>query len=198
MPMIRERPGIRKINPRNALAVGERVFLRKPMPHDCDEFLQRMRDSRKLFRGLVPPYHTPEDYYAMLKRGRAKNRVQTFLCLLEDGAIVGQINLNEIIRGLTQSTYIGYNLFSPFVRKGYMTEGVDLMLRHAFRELKLHRVEAGIQPTNERSIALVKRLGFRYEGTAKRLIKLGGRWRDHERWAILAEEWRARGRRTAP
>ena len=184
----------RKAITRNALQIGKRVFLRKPTPRDCEEFLQRMRDSRKLHQGRVPAYTSSEQYEAMLKRGRETNRVQTFICRIEDGAIVGQINLNEIIRGVTQSSYVGYHIFVPFDRQGYMTEGMDLILRYAFRTLKLHRIEAGIQPDNEHSIALVKRLGFRYEGTALRLIKIAGRWRDHQRWAILAEEWRARCR----
>ncbi|UCD73987.1 MAG: GNAT family N-acetyltransferase [Phycisphaerales bacterium] len=187
-------PGSRKAMTRDALEIGTRVFLRKPTQRDCEEFLQRMRDSRRLHRGWVPLFTSAEQYETMLKHGRAENRLQSLICRIEDGAIVGQINLNEIVRGLTQSTYIGYHIFVPFDGKGYMTEGIELMLRHAFRTLKLHRVEAGIQPNNERSIELVKRLGFRYEGTALRLIKIAGRWRDHQRWAILAEEWRARRR----
>jgi ribosomal-protein-alanine N-acetyltransferase len=184
----------RKATTRHALVIGRRVFLRRPTPRDCEEFLQRMRDSRRLHGSYTMPMRTAADYEAMLRKGRQRNRVMMVVCRLEDGAIVGQINLNDIIRGVTQQTYIGYHAFDPFGGQGYMTEGVDLALRYAFRTLKLHRVEAGIQPDNERSIALVKRLGFRYEGTAKRLIKLAGRWRDHERWAILTEEWRRRPR----
>lgn len=149
-----------------------------------------MRDSRSLHASYTAPMRSGADYEAMLKRGRQKNRVMMIVCRLEDGAIVGQINLNEIVRGVTQQAYIGYHAFAPFHGQGYMTEGLDIALRYAFRGLKLHRIEAGIQPDNDRSIALVKRLGFRYEGTARRLLKLAGRWRDHQRWAILAEEWR--------
>jgi len=72
-----------------------------------------------------------------------------------------------------------------------MTEALQLVLRHAFTKLELHRLEANIQPGNTASIALAKRCGFELEGYSPRYLKVGGRWRDHERWAIRAETWRA-------
>jgi ribosomal-protein-alanine N-acetyltransferase len=63
------------------------------------------------------------------------------------------------------------------------------VVTHAFDTMKLHRLEANIQPANARSKALVKRLGFRREGMSPRYLKINGRWRDHERWAILSEDW---------
>lgn len=76
----------------------------------------------------------------------------------------------------------------------YMTEALALVLRQAFGPLRLHRVEADIQPGNRASIALVRRAGFRREGLSRRYLKIGGRWRDHERWALTVEEWRRRRR----
>jgi ribosomal-protein-alanine N-acetyltransferase len=73
-----------------------------------------------------------------------------------------------------------------------MSEALQLMLKYAFKKLKLHRLEANIQPGNAASIALVKRAGFVREGYSQRYLKVSGRWRDHERWAIIAEDWRAR------
>jgi ribosomal-protein-alanine N-acetyltransferase len=83
-----------------------------------------------------------------------------------------------------------------------MTEGVRLVMRHAFGPLGLHRLEANIQPANTASLALVRRLGFRREGLSPRYLKIGGRWRDHERWAMLSDEVfiaeTARSARSAP
>ncbi len=174
---------------KRALYTGKRVYLRRPAPGDCEEFLSAMRASRSLHSNFVFQRITPDYYAQLLRRGRQQNCERHFVCRNDDDVIVGQVNLNEIVRGFTQSAYIGYYGFEPHTRQGYMAEGITLVISRAFHQLKLHRVEAGIQPNNSRSIALVKRLGFRYEGTATRLIKLGGRWRDHQRWAILAEEW---------
>ncbi|MGE5686606.1 MAG: GNAT family N-acetyltransferase [Gemmatimonadota bacterium] len=112
-----------------------------------------------------------------------------------DGALVGAINLTAIVRGMFQSGCLGCYIGASYAGRGYLTEVLQLMLRTAFRTLRLHRVEASIQPGNRASIALVERAGFRREGYSRRYLKIAGRWRDHERWALLAEEWRPRGRR---
>jgi ribosomal-protein-alanine N-acetyltransferase len=106
-----------------------------------------------------------------------------------DGAVVGSIEISRIARGNFQSAYLGYRIAAAERRRGYMTEALQLALRHAFRVLKLHRVEANIEPGNEASIALVQRAGFTREGFSRRYLKHGGRWRDHERWALLREDW---------
>jgi ribosomal-protein-alanine N-acetyltransferase len=72
-----------------------------------------------------------------------------------------------------------------------MRDGLELVVRYAFDDLRLHRLQAGIQPGNEPSIALVRNAGFRREGLALRYLKIGGRWRDHELWAITVEDRRA-------
>ena len=97
-----------------------------------------------------------------------------------------------ITRGSLQSAYLGYAVGSPFAHQGFMRDGIELVLREAFLTLRLHRIEANIQPGNNASIALARGAGFSCEGSSPRYLKIGGRWRDHERWAILAEDWRAR------
>ena len=100
------------------------------------------------------------------------------------------INVNQIYRGNFRSAYLGFYTGAPFAGKGYMSEGLRLVVRHAFRRLGLHRLEANIQPGNRASIRLVGRCGFRREGFSPRYLKVFGRWRDHERWAITAEDLR--------
>lgn len=113
---------------------------------------------------------------------------------VEDGKVLGTVELSRIARGNFQSAYLGYRIAAEHRGRGYMTEALQLVLRHAFRTLRLHRVEANVEPGNDPSIALVRRAGFTREGFSRRYLKLGGRWRDHERWALLREEWRPRHR----
>ncbi|RAS26450.1 GNAT family N-acetyltransferase [Paraburkholderia bryophila] len=101
--------------------------------------------------------------------------------------IVGIINVNEIVAGVFQSAYLGYYGMSRFARQGRMTDALRAAVSHAFEEMGLHRLEANIQPGNEASIALVRRLGFQKEGYSPRYLRIDGEWRDHERWALLAD-----------
>ena len=94
--------------------------------------------------------------------------------------------------GLFRSAYLGYQIGAPYARQGYMAAALRLALRHGFGALRLHRLEANVRPENVASLALVRRLGFTREGYSRRYLKIGGRWRDHERWPMLREDWRAR------
>jgi ribosomal-protein-alanine N-acetyltransferase len=128
----------------------------------------------------------------MLVMGRRPTTELHHLCKSDDGAMVGVFNISEIIRGPLQSGYLGYYAFSPHAAQGYMREGMGLVLRQAFLRYKLHRLEANIQPGNEASIRLARSAGFHKEGFSPRYLKINGRWCDHERWALLADDWRAR------
>ncbi len=97
-------------------------------------------------------------------------------------------NLSQIFYGPFRSAYLSYYAFVPFARKGYMREGLEAVLTHAFVDLRLHRLEANIQPDNVASAALVRGAGFRLEGFSPRYLRIRGVWRDHDRWAITAED----------
>ena len=179
------------VKKRRALTIGKRVFLRVPVKDDSEEAIALNRASLRLHRGLVYPPTDPEEFGTFLSRCRRPDCVCCFVCRREDGAIVGSINLSQIYGGGFRNAYLGYYAGEQFAGRGYMTEALQLMLRYAFEELHLHRLEANIQPGNVASMALVKRAGFVCEGYSRRYLKIGGRWRDHERWAILAEDWKA-------
>jgi [ribosomal protein S5]-alanine N-acetyltransferase len=167
-------------------------MIRPPSAADCDSFIAAMRASRSPHAAWMTAPSTPAAFAALLERGHDESFEPMLVCLVEDGAIAGFFNISQIIRGPFQSAFLGYGAVAAHAGRGYMTEGLELVLRRAFTELGLHRLEANIQPGNAPSIALVKRCGFVREGFSERYLRIAGRWRDHERWAIRAEQWRER------
>jgi ribosomal-protein-alanine N-acetyltransferase len=173
-------------------ATGSRVHLRPPRKSDEAAFLRAVRASRRLHGPWAKAPATAAQFADLLRRydGRAPTHRGFLVVRNSDGAVAGVYNFSEIVRGVFQSAYLGYYAFAPLAGDGYMSEGFMLALDIAFRRLKLHRVEVNVQPTNRRSLALVDRLGFTREGYSRRYVKIGGRWRDHVRFAMLAEDWR--------
>jgi len=108
-----------------------------------------------------------------------------------DESLVGVFNLSEIVRGAFQSAYLGYYGFRAHAGRGLMKESLGLALDAAYGAVGLHRVEVNVQPTNVRSIGLVEAMGFTEEGFSRRYLRIAGRWRDHRRFAMLAEDWDA-------
>ncbi|HYN20098.1 MAG TPA: GNAT family N-acetyltransferase [Thermoanaerobaculia bacterium] len=169
------------------LKTGKRVYLRGPLMTDATEFLSMAQASRRLHRPWVYPPKDRKAFYSYVHWARSGRMVGTLICLRETDEIVGVANLSELVRGVFLSAYLGFYGSIHHAGEGLVGEGVQLLIRHAFGQLKLHRVEANVQPANKKSLALVRRLGFRKEGFSPRYLKVGGRWRDHERWTLLAE-----------
>ena len=139
--------------------------------------------SRRMHFPWVEPFTDMAGFRAWFAQV-GKGRKLSFVAERE-GVLVGVVNLSEIVRGGFLSAYLGY--YGLAGGGGGMTEAVGLVVAEAFGPLGLHRVEANIQPANARSRALVQRLGFRLEGLSPRYLRIAGDWRDHERWALLAD-----------
>ena len=163
-----------------------RAYIRQPVPADQRTFLAAVRKSRALHRPWTSAPDTPAKFRAYLERMAPPANRAYLVCRSDTNELVGVINLSNVVLGLFRSGYLGYYAFSGHERHGFMRQGLRAVVRDAFGSLKLHRLEANIQPANAGSIALVKSCGFSREGFSPRYLKIGGRWRDHERWAILA------------
>ena len=181
-----------------------RVSIRAGSLADEDEFLAAVQRSHSLHHPWVQPPATSEayrDYLSKLEQSRnaaffiwhdpSTGSGSTRASSKDENrrGLAGVVNLNEIVHGCFESAYLGYYAFIPYAGQGLMKAGLSLVITHAFKVLTLHRLEANIQPANQRSKMLVKRLGFHREGLSPRYLKINGRWRDHERWAILSEDW---------
>ena len=168
-----------------------RVRLERPSMRRAAAFLDAVQRSRTLHHPWVQPPSTLERYRAFVQRQRQPTHLGYLVCT-ESGALAGVVNVSEIVLGAFCSGYLGYYAFAPHHRRGYMRAGLARVIGLAFGPHRLHRLEANIQPGNTASIALVRNLGFRREGFSPRYLKIARRWRDHERWALIQEDWRRR------
>lgn len=126
------------------------------------------------------------------ERQRQFDAAYGFGIFLRSGEFVGEVSLGSVTRGPFQSAYVGYWIDEHHAGHGYVPEAVVLVLRFAFEELRLHRVEAVIVPRNHRSRRVAEKLGLRDEGTARAFLEIRGFWEDHVRYAITTEEWTLR------
>jgi ribosomal-protein-alanine N-acetyltransferase len=183
------RPGVSEAIPQPlATRPGSRVVLRDLVPADRDAFLEMVRESRDLHRPWTYPPERPDQFDDLVSRTNRDDFVCLAAVLAENGELVGIFTISQIVRGYFQSAYLGYYANARHAGKGLMGEAMALVLDHAFGPLSLHRLEANIQPGNAPSIALARGAGFRLEGYSPRYLLIGGRWRDHERYAITADE----------
>ncbi len=166
-----------------------RIHLDSPTLECESEFLDAVRLSETLHRPWIFCPQNHEEYSGYLGRIRSGRTVPFLIRLNSGGQLAGVVNVSEPVMGVFRSAYLGFYAFSGFEQQGYMTEGLALVLDQAFGELGFHRLEANVQPGNIASGKLVSRLGFRKEGFSPRYLFIDGDWRDHDRWALLSEEW---------
>ena len=171
---------------------GRKIYLREPTADDFEELDTLYKSSYRLHRGLISPTFGRLDFEELLIRNQGEDYESLLISVNETAAIAGTITLSQIFRKAFQNAYLGYLLGEGFTGKGYMTEAIELMLKHAFSNLKLHRIEANVQPHNLQSINVLKRTGFTKEGFSRNYLKISGKWRDHERWAIIKEDWKSK------
>ncbi|GJM17799.1 MAG: ribosomal-protein-alanine N-acetyltransferase [Phycisphaeraceae bacterium] len=184
-------------NIEGALAAGDLVALRHPRAADLEEWCELKRSSAAHLAPTSPISEHGDNMEAEFARvldGYDSETTQRHLIVrVEDGAIVGMVGLSQIFRRAFCNCFLGYWVGDGHLRRGYGTEGSRLAVDRAFRDLGLHRVEANIMPTNTASIALVRSLGFAFEGYSRKYLQIAGAWEDHTRWAVTAEGWAGGG-----
>lgn len=167
--------------------------LRKSEAPRATEYFKKNRDFHKQFAQT----HT-DDYFtvSMQKKYLAYDYnsflegslVPLWICLKETGEIIGRVSFFNFAFGGMMSCACGYHLDQDHTGKGYMTEALKGAMAFVFDEYKMHRIEAFILPENEPSLALVKRLGFHYEGKRISYMHINGKYRDHEAFYVLEED----------
>ena len=173
---------------------GHLVLLQRPSARDRAPLLALAHQSRHFHRGRASPPKTPAEFARYLARLQRPEHEAFLVRRRSDDALVGAIELSQIVLGVFRSAYLGYWIGAPYAGQGLMTDALGLTLAQAFNALRLHRVEANVQPDNTASRSLLRRLGFTQEGYSRRYLRIAGRWRDHERWALLKEDWQEQRR----
>ena len=172
---------------------GEAVYLRAPEARDYTEWSELREDSRGFLTPWEPTWAVDElsrgSFRYKLRRyaedARDDKAYAFFVFREDDGALVGGVTLSNVRRGVAQAASLGYWAGERFAGKGYITAAVRAVLRFAFEELELHRVEAACQPENASSRKVLGKAGFAQEGQARAYLKINGQWRDHVLFACV-------------
>jgi ribosomal-protein-alanine N-acetyltransferase len=168
---------------------SSRVVLEQPSLLHERAYLDAAHHSRELHRGLVTVARTPEEYGVLLERAQQSSQQVFFVVLKASHELVGVVNLSEIDYGRDRVASLGYYAFTPHAGRGLMREGVAMAIGEAFGKLGLECLNANVQPSNTRSIGLLRSLGFKNANRSVQL-KIGARWRAHQRWRLHEIEWR--------
>lgn len=182
---------------------GRRVLLRPLEPGDFAKW-QEVRRRNDEWLTKWEPQRLPgqpdvvEGAHAFGVRCSARQRERQLgtgygFGVFVDGTFGGEVNLNSIQRGPFQNAYVGYWIDERMAGNSYIPEALIVVLRFAFEELHLHRVQAAIVPRNDASRRVVAKLDLREEGTALKYLEINGVWEDHIRFAMTTEDWSERG-----
>lgn len=173
---------------------GNRIYLRHLTPFDAQRLFEYELNNKDFF---IPTSFTRNDQYYTLERFRKniesysreieeKSSIRFGIFLNSSHKLIGMIALNDILWPL-KTSYVGYSLDLNYTKQGYMFEALNLIIQYAFNDLKLHRLEAGVMPSNQASYKLLERCGFVREGLLRKNVHINGRWEDHYIYGLLNE-----------
>jgi [ribosomal protein S5]-alanine N-acetyltransferase len=159
----------------------------------------RLADLVRASRDFLAPWEPlrSEDYFTIdgqragIQNALAQHAQGTNLphvILDGSGRVVGRITLNGIVRGPFQSCSVGYWVSVADNGRGYATAAVGDIVRVAFEELGLHRVQAETLLRNAGSQRVLERNGFVRFGMAPAYLKIAGSWQDHFLYQVLAAD----------
>jgi ribosomal-protein-alanine N-acetyltransferase len=178
---------------------GRRVVLRPLVADDFDGWREvRIRCADWLIKwepARIDGYPDPvEDRRAFAARCGARERERQLgsgygFGVFVDGDFAGEMNLSGIQRGPFQNGFVGYWIDEARAGQGYTPEAAAVLIRFAFEDVGLHRIQVSIIPRNTASRRVATKLHLREEGIAERFLEIDGVWEDHVCYAVTAEEW---------
>lgn len=184
--MRRDHDGLRRVD-------GEGVYLRAPEARDFQDWAELREASRAFLTPWEPTWSNDElsraSYKYRLRRyiedARDDKAYALFVFRESDEALLGGVTLSNIRRGVAQTSSLGYWAGQAHAGQGYITAAVRAVLRYAWEDIDLHRVEAACQPDNFASRRVLEKAGFTHEGQARAYLRINGAWRDHLLFGII-------------
>lgn len=157
------------------------------------------RDARQRNQAWLGPWDAtappgsgarPRSFAAMVRGMRREARAgrQLPFAVEYDGRFVGQLTVNNIVRGSAQFASLGYWVDQRYAGRGIIPRAVAMVIDHCFERVGLHRVEIAIRPENTASLRVVEKLGIQQVGYAPKFLHIDGDWRDHRIFAVTREE----------
>ena len=182
-------PVLARRTPVGELALRE---LRRRDAHAWREVRSRNAAWLAPWEATVPPGSDEQvpSYGQMVARFRTEARQGRTMAwaMTLDRRFVGQLTLGGITLGSLRAATIGYWIDARVAGRGLTPMAVAMACDHCFREMRLHRIEIVIRPENAASLRVVEKLGFRHEGMRPAYLHIDGDWRDHEVFALHADE----------
>ena len=175
---------------------GERVMLRMPVSSDYPEWAKLRHESRAFLEPWEPTW-APDELEKSAWRFRLRRyredfsrgtTIAFFIFDAKSGALLGGVTLGNIRHGVSKSGHIGYWIGEKYAGQGYMGDALRLLARHAFENMRLHRIEAACIPGNRRSIRVLEKAGFTREGLLRSYLKINGDWQDHYLYALIEDD----------
>lgn len=173
----------------------ERLYLKTVTISDLKRFQAFLLNIRTFLSPWEPlrddSYYSEEAILQRIEQelllDSQEKQLSLYLTRKGEERIIGNVTLSNIVRGPFQSCFLGYKLDEEATGHGYMREAVAKVVEIAFNDLHLHRIEANIMPRNKRSLQVVKKNGFFFEGASKNYLKINGKWEDHAHYVLLNE-----------
>lgn len=163
----------------------------------------RMRDARELESQLLANREWLQPWEATNPQGagrwdvrgsirslmqQASDRTTLPFVIEVEGRFAGQLTVSGMTYGALSSATLGYWVARQAAGRGAATVASALATDYCLLQLGMHRMEICIRPENAKSLRVVQKLGFRYEGLRRRYIHIDGDWRDHYCFAVIREE----------
>ena len=165
--------------------VGKNVVVRNFTPDDAQELLEYYIRNNEHLREFEPvrdnSFFTYEAQRELLLESyrQLMTGVGSDLGIYLDGKLIGKAKISNIVYGVFKNGILGYSIDKNYEGRGYMKESINLIINYAKDYLDLHRLEASVLTTNERSKGVLLSCGFEEIGLNKQYLYINGKWSDH-------------------